>query len=96
MKNRAPKFKGFRKKDYFVGDVAKRMAHDGTTPLVRSWREGEPLIYHGSQCAVLSPAAALFAAKGAKACAEFLGSKDKFRILAPLIQARILQWQRLT
>jgi hypothetical protein len=29
---------------WFVGNVAQRAAHDGNTPLVRDWREGEPLI----------------------------------------------------
>jgi hypothetical protein len=29
---------------WFVGDMAQRKAHDGKTPLVRDWREGEPVI----------------------------------------------------
>jgi hypothetical protein len=44
MKSRKPKFKGFRRKSWFVGDVAKREAHDHLSPLTRTWREGEAII----------------------------------------------------
>lgn len=35
-----------KRTNWFVGDVAKRAAHDGRGPLGRDWREGEPLIYN--------------------------------------------------
>jgi hypothetical protein len=43
MKKRKSGFKGFRRKSWFVGDPVKRAAHDGQTPLTRTWREGEPI-----------------------------------------------------
>ena len=42
--NKASRFKGFRRTEWFVGNQAKRDAHDGSQPLVRTWREGEPVI----------------------------------------------------
>ena len=45
MKKRINKFKGFRRRSWFVGDMLKRIAHDPYSgPLTRTWREGEPLI----------------------------------------------------
>ena len=46
MKKRKPKFRGFRRKHWFVGNPLIRDAHDGTYPLTRTWREGEPVNVH--------------------------------------------------
>jgi len=52
VKNLKPKFKGFRRTSWFVGDPAKREAHFDLCcrrpyaiprPLTRTWREGEPV-----------------------------------------------------
>lgn len=40
-----PKFTLRKRTAWFEGDVAKRRAHDGSRPLCRDWRQGEPLVY---------------------------------------------------
>lgn len=60
-----------------------------TTPR-RDWRKGEVVNHFNS----LSAASAVFATQGAEACAQFLGSKSKFQVLSPKIQARIKFWER--